>query len=196
MKSVSSGFFALALLVPGLALADGNAPADPFDYSAVTVDHLRVDSDYFGDRSSGNGLKFSYDDQDGVYFFGRWNRLKFATLHGSHDLYGVGIGAHQAYNPETSFYIDAAFNRDQLDAALGGRVDDYWRVDYGFRYKMTSAIELDTAIFTERSTEFGRRPFGERMGLGLDIGSFTLLGATEHTADGNRTEVSLSWSYR
>lgn len=196
MKSMLSGLFALATFLPILALADGNAPPDPFDYSVVTVDHLAMHSDYFGDRSSGNGVSFAYDDQDGVYFFGQWNRLDFTKLPGSHDLYGVGIGAHQAYNPDTSFYMDAAFYRDQLDAIRGGGVDDYWRVNYGFRYKMTTAIELDAAIFTERSSEFGHRPFGERLGLGLDFGPIILQGAAEHTADGNRTQVSLSWAYR
>lgn len=197
MKSAISGLFVLLALVPGLTLADGNAPADPFDYSVLAVDHLSVHSDFFADRSSGNGLKLAYDDQDGVYFFGQWNRLDFDALSGgSHNLYGVGIGAHQAYNPDTSFYIDVGFYRDQLSANLGSAADDFWRVNYGFRYKATTAIELDAAIFTERSTDFGRRPFGERLGLGVDLGPIVLQAAGEHTADGNRTEVSLSWAYR
>jgi len=196
MKPASLGLFAACILLPGVALADGNPPPDPFDYNIVAVDHLGVRSDFFADRSSGNGLKLSYDTQDSVYLFGQWNHLTFSNLGGSHNLYGVGIGAHQAYNPDTSFYIDAAFYRDQLDAALGSAADDFWRVNYGFRYKATTAIEIDAAIFTERSTDFGRRPFGERLGLGLDLGPIVLQAAGEHTADGNRTEVSLSWVYR
>lgn len=195
MKSAISGLLILLVLAPGLARADGNAPADPFDYSVVTVDHLGIRSDFFADRSSGNGIKLAYDDQDGVYLFGQWNHLNFDTLSGSHNLYGVGIGAHQAYNPDTSFYIDAGFYRDQLSATLGSAVDDFWRVNYGLRYKLATAVELDAAIFTERSTDFGRRPFGERLGLGVDLGPIALQAAGEHTADGNRTEISLSWAY-
>lgn len=196
MKSMLFGLLACVLL-PGAALADDGPPPDPFDYNILAVDHLGIRSDFFADRSSGNGLKLAYDTQEGVYYFGQWNRLDFSALQpGSHNLYGVGIGAHQAYNPDTSFYIDAAFYRDQLSASLGSRVDDFWRVNYGFRYKATTAIELDAAIFTERSTEFGRRPFGERLGIGLDLGPLVLQAAGEHTADGNRTDISLSWSYR
>ncbi len=196
MKSVVSGLLVACGLLPGIALADGTPPPDPFDYSIVAVDHLDIHSDYFADRSSGNGLKLVYDTQDTVYVFGQWNRLDFTTLSGSHNLYGVGVGAHQAYNPDTSFYIDAGFFRDQLSASLGSRVDDFWRVNYGFRYKATTAIELDAAIFTERSTDFGRRPFGERLGFGLDFGPITFQVAGEHTADGNRSDISLSWAYR
>ena len=196
MKSALYGLFAACALLPGAVWADGNPPPDPFDYNTLTVDHLGVRSDFFADRSSGNGLKLVYDSQDSVYYFGQWNHLVFSTLPGSHNLYGLGIGAHQAYNTDTSFYIDAAFYRDQLSATLGSAVDDFWRVNYGFRYKASNAIELDAAIFTERSTDFGRRPFGERLGFGLDIGPVTLQAAGEHTADGNRTEVSLSWAYR
>lgn len=202
MKSPVLWLFAVGLLSPGLALADTSAAstgapaADSFSYSTLEVNQLGEHSDFFNDRSSGSGLKFSYDSVDDVYIFGQWNRLNFNVLPGSHNLYGVGIGAHQAYNSETSFYIDAAFLKDQLDAKLGGAVDDYWRVDYGFRYHANSVLELDGAIFTERSTDFGRRPFGERVGLGLDLSVISLLGAVEHTADGNRTELSLVWSYR
>ena len=198
MKSASFGLIAACILLPGTALADGAPPPDPFDYNIVAVDHLGIRSDFFADRSSGNGLKFAYDTQDSVYFLGQWNHLVFSNppLSGSHNLYGAGIGAHQAYNTDTSFYIDAAFYRDVLSASLLSKVDDFWRVNYGFRYKASTVIELDAAIFTERSTDFGRRPFGERLGFGLDFGPITLQAAGEHTADGNRSEVSLSWSYR
>lgn len=198
MKSALFGLFAACALLPGLAWADGSPPPDPFDYNALTVDRLGIRSDFFADRSSGNGLKFVYDSQDTVYVFGQWNHLVFSNppLSGSHNLYGVGIGAHQAYNTDTSFYIDAAFYRDALSASLGSKVDDFWRVNYGFRYKATTAVELDAAIFTERSTEFGRRPFGERLGFGLDFGPITFQVAGEHTADGNRSDISLSWAYR
>ncbi|HEU5398448.1 MAG TPA: hypothetical protein VFV77_04150 [Gammaproteobacteria bacterium] len=181
MKSAIPGLLVLLALAPGLAQADGTPPADPFDYSVVAVDHLGIRSDFFADRSSGNGFKLAYDDQDGVYVFGQWNHLRFSDLPasnpGSHNLYGVGIGAHQAYNPDTSFYIDAGFYRDQLSASLGSAADDFWRVNYGFRYRATTAIELDAAIFTERSTDFGRRPFGERLGFGIDLGLIVLQAA-------------------
>ena len=204
MKPLTSGLLTACLLFPGMALADptaasnGAPAADSFSYSTLEANHLGVHSDFFDDRSSGNGLRVSYDSAEGVYVFGQWNHLEFSKLPGpaSHNLYGLGIGAHQAYNEQTSFYIDAAFMRDQLDGKLGGGVDDFWRVNYGFRYHATNMIELDAAIFTERSTEFGRRPFGERLGLGLDLSVITLQAAAEHAADGNRTEISLSWSYR
>lgn len=202
MKSLIPWSLAACLIFPGMALAapmassTGAPAADSFSYNILEANHLGVHSDFFDDRSSGNGLRFSYDSDEGVYVFGEWNHLGFARLPGSHNLYGIGIGAHQAFNEQTSFYIDAAFMRDQLDGKLGGAVDNFWRVNYGFRYHATSVIELDGAIFTERSTDFGRRPFGERLGLGLDLSAITLQAAVEHAADGNRTEVSLSWSYR
>jgi len=202
MKPLTSVLLAGCLLVPGVALAapmaasTGAPAADSFSYSTLEVNRLGVHTDFFADRSSGNGLKFSYDTPEGVYVFGQWNHLDFSSGPGSHNLYGAGIGAHQAFNEQTSFYIDAAFMRDQLDGKLGGGVDNFWRVNYGFRYHATSLIELDGAIFTERSTDFGRRPFGEHLGLGLDFSVITLLVAGEHTADGNRTEISLAWSYR
>lgn len=202
MKSSIAWFLAAGLLLPGMALADNSAvstgapAADSFSYSTLEVNQLGIHSDFFNDRSSGKGLKFSYDSEENVYVFGQWNHLDFNALQGSHDLYGVGIGAHQAFNQQTSFYIDAAFMKDQLDSKLGSAADDYWRVDYGFRYHANSVLELDGAIFTERSTDFGRRPFGEHLGLGLDLSVISLVGAVEHTADGNRTEISLIWSYR
>jgi hypothetical protein len=95
-----------------------------------------------------------------------------------------------------SFYIDLAYLQDKLSSSLGAGSDDYWRVTYGMRGQITEMLEVDAAIFTERNTSFGRRPFGERIGGGVDMGPFSLLGAVEHTADGNRTEISLSWAYR
>jgi hypothetical protein len=202
MKLLLPALLTASLLFPDMALAapsaasSGAPAADSFSYSTLEVNHLSAHSDFFDDRSTGNGLKFSYDSDEGVYGFGQWNHLNFNSLPGSHNLYGVGLGAHQAFNEQTSFYIDAAFLRDQLNGKLGGAVDNYWRVTYGFRNHANSVIELDGAIFTERSTDFGRRPFGERLGLGLDFSVISLLVAAEHTADGNRTEISLSWSYR
>ena len=200
MRSAILGVLAAGLLLPGVALADAAASAagapatDVFDYNTLQVNHLQEHSDYFADTSSGDGLLFAYDSAEDVYIFGQWNRLKFDVT-GSHNVYGLGVGAHQAYNATTSFFIDAAFLRDQLSGSLGGRVDDYWRVDYGFRTLATSIVEIDGSIFTERSTIFGRRPFGERLGLGLDFSVVSVMAAAEHTADGNRTEISLSWNY-
>lgn len=194
-----------SLLVPGLARA-ADVPAsqgpatDVFSYSTLELSHTRMHSDYFDDDSSGNGFRFSYDFDGGVYVFGQWNKLDFDTLGhpnpGHHTLEGIGVGAHQAYNAHASFYIDLAFLRDELSSSLSGRADDYWRVTYGFRLHSSDLLEFDAAIFTERNTTFGGRPFGERVGLGLDFSSLALLGAVEHTADGNRTMFWLSWAYR
>ena len=201
MKSPRPWLPIIVLWMPAMALAEpgdsGGVPAaDSFSYSTLEVNQLGVHSDFWDDRSSGKGLRFSYDSADQVYIFGQWNHLDFNRLPGSHNLYGIGIGAHQAYNPQVSFYIDASFLRDQLDAIRGSAVDDYWRVNYGFRNHVNSMLEFDGSIFTERSTEFGRRPFGERLGLGLDFGPISVMGAAEHAADGNRTQISLVWSYR
>lgn len=197
MKRAAYGLLAASLLLPAAAIADDAVPTtDIFSYSTLEADHLHAHSDYFGDSSSGNGLKFSYDFADEVYLYGQWDKLNFDTLGGSHTLEGVGVGAHQAYNPSMSFYIDLAFLRDQLSSSLGSAADDYWRVTYGFRGKANSVLEIDGAIFTERNTVFGRRSFGERLGFGLDFSVFSLLTAVEHTADGNRTELTLMWAYR
>jgi hypothetical protein len=131
-----------------------------------------------------------------VYLFGQWDKLDFDTLPGSHTLQGIGVGAHQAYNEHTSFYIDLAFLKDELSSSLRSAADDYWRVTYGFRLHSNDLLEVDAAIFTERNTTFGARPFGERLGLGLDFSSLALQAAIEHSADGNRTMLSLSWAYR
>jgi len=201
MRSTIFGILAAGLLLPGVALADAAATAagapanDPFDYNTLQVNHLKVHSDFFGDTSSGDGLLFAYDSAEDVYVFGQWDHLKFDTLPGSHNVYGVGIGAHQGFNPTTSFFIDAAFLKDQLSGGLGSAADEYWRVEYGFRTLAASVVEFDGSIFTERSTSFGRRPFGEHVGLGLDLSIVSLMAAVEHTADGNRTEISLSWNY-
>jgi hypothetical protein len=201
MKLRSLGLLATALLVPGLAQA-ADVPAsqgpatDVFSYSLLEAGRSHAHSDYFGDDSSGTGLKFSYDFDGGVYMFGQWSKLDFDRLLGSHTLEGIGVGAHQAYNEHTSFYVDLAFLRDELSASLSGRADDYWRVTYGFRLHSNDLLEFDAAIFTERNTSFGSRPFGERVGLGLDFSSLALLAAMEHTTDGNRTMLSLSWAYR
>jgi hypothetical protein len=201
MRPAITGLLILGLLFPGVTLADAAAAAagapatDPFDYSALQVNRLQAHSDYFADTSSGDGLLLSYDSGEYVYVYGQWDHLKFKTLPGSHNVYGVGVGAHQAYNTSTSFFIDAAFMKDQLSGSLGGQADDYWRVDYGFRNHPTDLVEFDGSIFTERGTVFGRRPFSERLGLGLDFSVISVMAAAEHTADGNRTEITLSWNY-
>jgi hypothetical protein len=185
------------LVLPVPALAD-DAPvpsSDIFSYNTLTADHQHEHSDFWGDSSQGNGLKLSYDFS-GVYVFGQWDKLDFDTLSGSHTVQGIGVGAHQAYSSTTSFYIDLSYLQDKLSSSLGAGSDDYWRVNYGLRSQVTEMIELDAAIFTERNTSFGRRPFGERVGAGIDFSAFTLQAAFEHTADGNRTEFSLSWAYR
>jgi len=193
-----SVFLLACLGLPLPALADDAVPPpsnDVFSYDTLTVDHLHEHSDFFGDSSQGNGLALSYDFS-GVYLFGQWNKLDFDTLPGSHTLQGVGVGAHQAYSTNTSFYIDLSYLQDKLSSNLGAGSDDYWRVDYGMRSQVTEMLEFDAAIFTERNTSFGRRPFGERVGGGIDFSAFSLLAALEHTADGNRTEISLSWAFR
>jgi hypothetical protein len=169
---------------------------DIFSYSYLQVNRLSEWSDYFNDRSAGNGLIFSYGFDGGVYLFGQWNRLDFETLDGHHDLSGIGVGAHQQYNDSTSFFIDLEYLRDRLSGSLGGAEDNYWRVDYGFNVYLSDFVALSGSIFTERNTDFGRRPFGER--LGFDIGSKMLaLGIYgEHTANGNRLQAELSWYYK
>jgi hypothetical protein len=184
----------LALPLPALADDAAVPSTDIFSYSTLTVDHLHEHSDFFRDSSQGNGLALSYDFS-GVYVFGQWNKLDFDTLPGSHTVQGIGVGAHQAYSNTTSFYIDLAYLQDKLSSSLRARSDDYWRVDYGLRAQVTEMLEADAAIFTERNTTFGRRPFGERVGGGIDFSAFSLLVGFEHTADGNRTELSLSWAY-
>ena len=192
------GFLA-CLTLPWPALAEDAAPPAPaqdiFSYSNLTVDHLREHSDYFGDSSQGYGAALSYDFGD-TYVFGQWNKLDFDKNPGHQTLEGIGVGAHQAYSSTTSFYIDLAFLHDQLSPQLDDRSDNYWRVDYGMRAKVTSMLELDAAIFTERNTDFGRRPFGERLGAGLNFSFISLLGALEHTNDGNRIQFSLVWTYQ
>jgi hypothetical protein len=183
----------LALPLP--ALADDQPPAtDVFSYSTLEADHLHQHSDYFGDSSQGNGFRAAWDFDGGVYVFGQLARLDFDRV-GSHTLQGAGVGAHQAYNASMSFYIDLAFMQDKL-SGFSDRSDDYWRVDYGMRQQLTSMIEWDAAIFTERNTEFGGRPFGVRIGGGLDFGPVSLLAAVEHTANGNTTLLNLVLAYR
>ncbi|MDE2091271.1 MAG: hypothetical protein KGJ08_05165 [Gammaproteobacteria bacterium] len=176
--------------------SQGQSPQDVFSYSYLQVNRLSEHSDFFNDRSAGNGLKFSYDFPDEVYLFGQWDRLNFDTLPGHHDLTGVGIGTHQAYSRQLSFFIDLAYLRDRLSGGLGGLADNYWRVSYGFRGRLVDFLELDGAIFTERNTDFGRRPFGERLGLGIGSNSVGVNLSGEHTADGNRIQLSVSWYYR
>ena len=199
MKIATLAAILLGLAAPlPVAHADDTPPAhDVFSYSTLELDHQGERSDFFADhRSSGNGLKFSYDFDDSVYLFGQWNRYDFDALPGSHSLTGFGVGAHQAYSDQTSFYIDLSLLQDKLDAAAGGASDDYWRVSYGFRMHTTSLLELDGGIFTERNVDFGRRPFGEHLGLGVDLSVFSIMLSGEHTADGNRGEISLIWAYK
>jgi hypothetical protein len=184
------------LVLPLPALADDQIPStDIFSYSTLEVDHIRQHSDYFADTSQGNGFKAAWDFDGGVYLFGQWAKLDFDRV-GSHTLQGIGVGAHQAYSSTMSFYIDLGFMQDKLSADISGRSDDYWRVDYGMRAQVTTMIELDAAIFTERNTQFGSRPFGERLGGGLDFGPVSLLAAWEHSANGNTTLINLIWAYR
>jgi hypothetical protein len=119
MKLHKSCLLALCAMASGTAWADA-PPADVFDYNTLELDRLHVHSDYFGDSSAGTGLKFSYDMEGAVYVFGQWNKLDFDTLPGSHSIVGIGVGAHQAYSSTTSFYIDLAFMKDELDSGLGG----------------------------------------------------------------------------
>src|SRR5690348_5922609 len=182
------------LALPFSALADDQLPAtDIFSYSTLELDHLHQHSDYFADSSRGNGFKAAWDFDGGVYLFGQWAKLDFDRV-GSHTLQGIGVGAHQAYSSTMSFYIDLAFMQDKLSTDIGGRSDDYWRVDYGMRSQVTTLLELDAAIFTERNTQFGGRPFGERLGGGLDFGPVSLLAAVEHTSNGNTTLLNLIWA--
>lgn len=210
MRKYGILFTLWALLAPLLAHADSQAtvlqdqtqqvsqspaPQDVFSYSYLQVNRLSEQSDFFNDRSAGQGLKFSYGFKGGVYLFGQWNRLDFARLAGHHDLSGIGIGAHQEYSQSTSFFIDLGFLRDRLSGSLGGATDNYWRVTYGFHSHLSSFVALSGAIFTERNTDFGRRPFGERLGLSFG-GSVLALGIFgEHTANGNRVEAELNWYY-
>src|SRR5579863_3326025 len=116
------------LTLPLPALADDAAvpSTDIFSYSTLTVDHQHEHSDFWADSSQGNGLDLSYDFS-GVYVFGQWNKLDFDTLPGSHTVQGIGVGAHQAYSNNTSFYIDLAYLQDKLSSSLGAGSDDYWR---------------------------------------------------------------------
>ena len=197
MKSCALGLLVLALVAPAAALADDAPPStDVFSYSTLQLDRQHTHSDFFGDSSAGDGLKFSYDFADAVYLFGQWNKLDFDTLPGSHSITGIGVGAHQAYSNQTSFYIDLGFMQDRRDSTGGGVTDDYWRISYGFRTHANGLLEYNGAIFTERNTIFGRRPFGERVGLGLDFAAFSVQAAVEHTSDGNRHELALVWAYR
>ena len=188
------------LALPLSALADDQTPAtDVFSYSTLELDHLHQHSDYFADSSHGSGFKAAWDFDGGVYLFGQWAKLDFDTLgngQGTHTVQGIGVGAHQAYSNTTSFYIDLAFMQDKLSANISGRSDDYWRVDYGMRAQITTLVELDAAIFTERNTQFGGRPFGARVGGGLDFGPVSLLADIEHTANGNTTLINLIWAFR
>jgi hypothetical protein len=172
------------------------APQDVFSYSYLQVNRLSEHSDFFADRSAGQGLKFSYGFDGGVYLFGQWNHLDFDTHAGSHDISGIGVGAHQEYSQSTSFFIDLGFLRDRLSGSLGGATDDYWRVTYGFQSHLSSFVALDGSIFSERNTDFGRRPFGEHLGLSFGSSMLALEIFAEHTADGNRAEAALSWYYK
>ncbi|HVC37767.1 MAG TPA: hypothetical protein VNF46_05125 [Gammaproteobacteria bacterium] len=176
--------------------SQNQATQDVFSYSYLQVNRLSEWSDYFNDRSAGNGLKFSYGFDGGVYLFGQWNRLDFARLAGHHDLSGIGVGAHQEYSQSTSFFIDLEYLRDRLSASRGGAQDDYWRVAYGFQSHLSSFVALTGAIFTERNTDFGRRPFGERLGLSFGSNMLALGVFGEHTANGNRVEADLNWYYQ
>ena len=179
-----------------------SAPAQPagsqdvFSYSYLQVNRLSEQSYAFNSLSAGNGLRFAYDFPDQVYVFGEWNSLNFDRLPGSHDLAGLGVGAHQQYNASTSFYVNLSFLRDQLSGSLGGARDYYWRLSYGFQSHLSSFVGLTAAILTERNTDFGRRPFGERLGL-IFGGSMTALTVSaEHTNNGNRLEAALNWYYK
>lgn len=201
MNRIALAGLSLLWLVSFAARAQDNAGSrspqkDPMSYSYLQVDNLSQKSDYFNDRSKGNGIRFSYDFSNAVYLFGQWNKLNFDTLPGSENLTGFGIGTHQAYNDRTSFFVDLGYYRDALSGSMGGRSDNYLRVTYGFRGMLTSYLELDGAIFTERNTDFGRRPFGERLGLGFKSQYAGLMFSGEHTANGNRVEATLSWFYR
>ncbi|MGH8278895.1 MAG: hypothetical protein ACRETQ_04945 [Gammaproteobacteria bacterium] len=169
---------------------------DVFSYSYVQVNRLSEQMDNFGLRSAGNGLRFSYDFPNQVYVFGEWNHLGFDNLPGSHDLTGIGVGAHQEYSSTTSFYVDVSYLRDSLSSSLGGARDYYWRLSYGFQSRLASFVGLTGGIFTERNTDFGRRPFGERLGLifGGRVVALTLAG--EHTNNGNRLQAALDWYYK
>jgi hypothetical protein len=192
----------LCLLPVTAAMADDVAPptTDVFSYSYLEVNRLSEHSDFFNDRSAGDGLKFSYDTADSVYLFGQWNRLDFDQLGGSHDVYGIGVGAHQAYNSTVSFYTDLSLLRDKLGSSvkstLAGDTNNYWRFTYGFRGQLNSYLELDGGIFTERNTNFGERPFGERLGFGVNLQLVSIMLSGERTADGNRTELSIMWNFK
>lgn len=201
MNRIIPTVFSLLCLLPFAAQSQDSGASqppqqDPMSYSYLEVNHLAVNSDYFKDRSSGKGLRFSYDFPTEVYLFGQWNRLDFDTLAGNETLSGFGVGTHQAYSDRTSFFVDLGYYRDALSASLGGKSDNYLRATYGFRGMLTSYLELDGAIFTERNTDFGRRPFGERIGLGFKSQYIGLMIYGEHTANGNRSGVTLSWFYR
>lgn len=171
-------------------------PQDVFSYSYLQINRLSEQSYSFDSLSAGNGLRFSYDFPDQVYVFGEWNKLNFDKLPGSHDVTGIGVGAHQEYNSTTSFYINLSYLRDVLGGSLGGARDYYWRLSYGFQSHLSSFVGLSAAILTERNTDFGRRPFGERVGLifGGSVAALTL--SAEHTNNGNRLEAALNWYYK
>lgn len=202
MSRLHAACLVLCLLPAMAAVADDAAPpaTDVFSYSYLDVNRLSEHSNFFNDRSAGNGLKFSYDTADSVYLFGQWDRLDFDRLGSSHDVYGIGVGAHQAYNSTVSFYTDLSFLRDKLSSGvkstLAGATNNYWRFTYGFRGHLNSVLELDGGIFTERNANFGERPFGERLGLGVNLQVISIMLSGERTADGNRTELSIIWNYK
>ena len=171
-------------------------PQDVFSYSYLQVNRLSEQMYNFNSLSAGNGLRFSYDFQDQVYLFGDWNRLNFDKFPGSHDVTGIGVGAHQEYNASTSFYINLSYLRDQLSGSLGGAKDYYWRLSYGFQSHLSSFVSLTAAILTERNTDFGRRPFGERLGLIFGGSTAAVTLSAEHTNNGNRLEAALNWYYK
>lgn len=171
-------------------------PQDVFSYSYLQVNRLSEQMYNFNSLSAGNGLRFSYDFPDQVYLFGEWDKLDFDKLLGGHDVTGIGIGAHQEYNSSTSFYINLSYLRDLLSGSLGGARDYYWRLSYGFQSHLSSFVGLTAAILTERNTDFGRRPFGERVGLIFGGSTAALTLSAEHTNNGNRLEAALNWYYK
>ena len=81
-----------------------------------------------------NGLRFSYDSDEGVYVFGQWNQLISTGCPEAITSMASGIGAHQAFNEQTSFYIDAGVPAaTSWTRRLDGASDNYWRVNYGLR---------------------------------------------------------------
>jgi hypothetical protein len=201
---IATAFAALALLTsplawgakrPSNAEASRQAPAGIGDYSYIEIRHSDVgSSDYFGDSSKGNGVKFSFQFTGHAFVYGSYDRFSFDHFPGRLYRTGVGLG-YQQTEGRVSAYVRIGYYRRMLSASMGGAREYYFEPAYGMRAAFGDHFYLEGELYSDFRPDFGSRPWGLKFGVVGAFGPITLHLIADHNRDVNSLQAALRFAF-